>query len=456
MPANLLLDKVPPYSAEAEMAVLGSMLIEKEALERSLEILDEKSFYHESHQRIFAAMRDLAANNKVVDVITIGEELRRIQALAEVGGGEYIVKLTNSVATAAHVEHYAGIVREKAVLRSLISAATQVVGECYQENESADALLDRAESLVYAIAEKKERGGPAPISEMLDSMVQYLEKLYSEKQQVTGVPTGFRKFDEMTSGLQKGNLIIFAARPGVGKTSFALNIAVNVAMEKKLPVLIFSLEMTRDELLLRILSSSAQIPLQQLRTGYFKKTDWPVITRKVEQLLDAPIYLDYSASAMSILTLRAAARRMATRLNAQGTPLALVIIDYLQLMAGSRRTPESRQTEIAEISRSLKAMARDLNIPIIALSQLNRAPEEKGREGRPQLSNLRESGALEQDADMVAFIYREGQYKKDTGDDENLKTKAKLIVAKQRNGPIGDVELRFIGEYAKFGDAETE
>ncbi|MBI1979354.1 MAG: replicative DNA helicase [Elusimicrobia bacterium] len=451
--ANLL-DKVPPYSAEAERAVLGSMLIDKEALERALELLEEGSFYDDTHRKVFASIKQLSLNNQVVDTVTLAEELRKKEALHSIGGAEYLAQIINTVATAAHIDHYAAIVQEKFVLRELIRASTQTVNECFQENEGATALLDRAEGLIYAIADQKNRTGLAPVSEMLHEMIENLELLHQQKEAVTGVSTGFKRFDDMTAGLQRSNLIILAARPGVGKTAFALNIALHVAIKKKTPVAIFSLEMSQQEIGLRLLSAATGIHLQSLRTGFFKKADWPVITRKAELLSESPLYLDYSSSAMSILTLRSAARRLASQLTAKGTPLSLIIIDYLQLMQGSRRNPESRQTEIAEISRSLKGLARDLNIPILALSQLNRSPEERGREGKPQLSDLRESGALEQDADLVAFIYREAMYKKDP--DEELLRKAKLIVAKQRNGPLGDVDLIFMKECARFENFEAE
>ncbi|OGR97911.1 MAG: replicative DNA helicase [Elusimicrobia bacterium RIFCSPLOWO2_01_FULL_64_13] len=448
-----LLEKVPPYSTEAEMAVLGSMLIEKEALERALELVDEKNFYEDPHQRIFSAIKQLSVQNKPVDTVTVAEELRRNGDLARVGGGDYIAQLINSVATSAHIDHYAGIVKEKAVLRQLIAAGTRVVGDCYREEEDAQTLLDRAEGLIYSIADSKDRKGLLPISDMLQEMIENLETLHQRKETVTGVPTGFKKFDEMTAGLQPGNLIILAARPGMGKTSLALNIATHVGITKKMPVAFFSLEMSQQEIILRFLSSITGVHLQKLRTGFFEKSQWPVITRKAEVLSESRIELD-SSSAMSILTLRAAARRFAARQKASGAPLALIVIDYLQLMQGSRKNPENRQNEIAEISRSLKGLARDLNVPVLALSQLNRSPEERGREGKPQLSHLRESGALEQDADMVAFIYREGLYRADA--DPEARRAAKLIIAKQRNGPVGEINLVFLGECARFGNPEPE
>lgn len=456
-----LLDKLPPYSLEAEMAVLGCMLIEKEALERALELLDEASFYKDNHQKIFSVIKHLSMHDHVVDTVTVAEELRRQQLLLMIGGGEYITQLIDSVTTAAHIDAYANIVKQKETLRSLMRSATQIVEKCYKEAEDSDQLLDEAEKLIYDIADKRNREGLQPVSKMLHEMVENLEQLHQRKETVTGIPTGIKRFDEMTTGLQKGNLVILAARPGVGKTALALSFAVHAAVQKKLPVAIFSLEMSQQEIGMRLLSSVTGIPLQQLRTGFFKKNDWPNITRKAELLSQSPIYLDYSSSAISILTLRSAARRLAIQLKNKGTPLALIMIDYLQLMQGSRKNPESRQNEIAEISRSLKGLARDLDLPIVALSQLNRSPEERGRDGKPQLSDLRESGAIEQDADLVGFIYREGMYKKNTEnmtpeEYDSMMRHAKLIIAKQRNGPLGEIDLTFIKECARFENMEME
>lgn len=448
-----MLEKVTPYSPEAEMAVLGSMLIDRESLDRALERLTEKSFYDGNHQKIFSVMQDLTAKTRRVDIVLVTEELRRQEQLASCGGAEYLTRLIDSVATTAHIEDYIQMVEEKALLRELIQASNQIIAKCQQEQENVDELIDEVEGMIYKIADQKRKPGLVPISQMLHDLIENLEKLHKEKKQITGVPTGFRKFDDLTAGLQPGNLIIIAARPGVGKTSFALNLATHVAMKEKRPVAIFSLEMSKNEILMRLLSSVTRIPLHKLRTGFFQKSEWPAITRSAGELSEAPICLD-DTSAVSILSLRAAARRLSTEYRNKGNPLALIIIDYLQLMQGSRKNPENRQQEISEISRSLKALARDLNIPIVALSQLNRSPEEKGREGKPQLSHLRESGALEQDADLVAFIYREALYKSEV--DEELKRKAKLIVAKQRNGPIGEVDLVFLGELARFENLEQE
>jgi replicative DNA helicase len=445
--------KVPPYSEEAEQAVLGCMLIDKEALETALESLNESSFFCGPNGKIFALMKEMTLNNKVVDVVTLSDELSKRELLNSLGGAEILTQAINSVPTTAHIQDYIRIVKEKNVLRDLINAATKMVGDCYKQADDPERLLDDAERLIYSIADQKRRGGLTPLSDMLHGMMDNLEALHHRKQAITGVPTGFTKFDDMTAGLQPGNLIILAARPGVGKTALALNIAVHCAVKKKMPVAIFSLEMSQQEIGMRFFSSITNIPLGKLRTGFFQKSDWPMITRKAELLAESPIHLD-SSSAVTILSLRSSARRLAAQLKVKGTPLALIMIDYLQLMQGSRRNPENRQTEIAEISRSLKGLAQDLNLPILALSQLNRSPEERGREGKPQLSHLRESGALEQDADLVAFIYREAMYKADATPEEQ--NKAKLIISKQRNGPQGEVDLTFIRECARFENFESE
>ncbi len=441
--------KVPPYSAEAELAVIGCMMIDKESLETALESLTESTFYLDKNAKTFSILKEMALNNKAVDVITLTDELSKRELLSSFGGAEYFTEAVNSVPTTAHLNDYIRIVKEKNILRNLINAATKVVGDCYKQGDDPQMLLDNAEKLIYSISDQQKRLGLTHVADMLHGMIDRFEMLHQNKQAVTGVPTGFKKFDELTAGLHPGNLVILAARPGVGKTAFALNIAINCAVKKKYPVAIFSLEMSQQEIGMRLFSAVTNISLSNLRTGFFQKSEWPMITRKAEVLSDSPIYLD-SSSAVSILTLRSSARRLASQLKAKGTPLALIIIDYLQLMQGSRKNPENRQTEISEISRSLKGLAQDLALPILALSQLNRSTEERGREGKPQLSNLRESGAIEQDADLVAFIYREAMYKTEPAP-EDL-GKAKLIIAKQRNGPQGEIDLTFIRECARFED----
>jgi replicative DNA helicase len=438
------------------------MMLDSNALETALELLqDEKPFYQPAHRQLFAVMKELVRNDRAVDMVILNNELRTRGLLATVGGAEYLTELINSVATAAHVEHYARIVEEKFILRELINAATSMVTKCFGDGGDPGPLLDEAEGEIFKIAEtmRKKSSGLTPINAMMHEMLENLEMLHQKKENVTGVPTGFKRFDEMTAGLQPGNLVILAARPGVGKTAFALNIALHVGMNKKMPVAVYSLEMSKIELGMRLLSSACHIALSSLRTGFFSTKDWPNITRKAEMLSESPIHMD-DGSGLSILTLRSSARKLAAQLKKKGTPLSLIIIDYLQLMQGSRRNPESRQVEIAEISRSLKGLARDLGIPIIALSQLNRSTEERGRDGKPQLSDLRESGAIEQDADLVAFIYREGMYKKLEGmaqeEINKIMSQAKLMIAKQRNGPLGEVDLVFMRESATFGNPDPE
>ncbi len=451
--ASTLNLKVQPYSADAEQAVLGCMLIDKEAIEVAIESLSEDNFFIDNNRKLFAIMKEMVLANKTVDVITLSDELNKRELMASFGGAEYLTNAVNSVPTTAHLTDYIRIVREKDTLRNLINAATKVVGDCYKQDEDPELLLDNAERLIYSIADQKRKTGLTHVADMLHGMIDQFEALHQNKQSITGVPTGFKKFDEMTAGFHPGNLIILAARPGVGKTAFALNIALHCAVKNKLPVAFFSLEMSQQEIGMRLFSAVTNISLSKLRTGFFDKSAWPMITRKAEVLSESPIYLD-SSSAVSIMSLRSSARRLASQLKAKGTPLSMIMIDYLQLMQGSRKNPENRQTEISEISRSLKGLAQDLRIPIVALSQLNRSTEERGREGKPQLSNLRESGAIEQDADLVAFIYREAMYKNEPTPEEM--GRAKLIIAKQRNGPQGEVDLTFVRECARFENFEPE
>lgn len=440
-----LLDKTPPQAPEAEMAVLGAMLIEREAQAKALDLLDEHSFYKPAHQIIFRAIAHLFAEGGAVDVVTVGETLKNQKLLAEIGGSSYLTDLTNVLPTAANVEHYARIVKDKAILRQLIQVATRIVSTAYAQQEEVANLLDQAEHHIFSIAQSKAEKGFVSVGDLVHDVIETVEKLYQRKTHVTGVPTGFTELDTMTSGFQPSNLIIIAGRPSMGKTSFALNIAEHVAIHEKRPVAVFSLEMSREELMLRMLCSQARVDSHKVRRGYLEKKYWNTLTAAASQIAQAPIYIDDS-SGLSILEMRARARRLAAELSAKGTPLSMVLVDYLQLMRGMGNV-ESRQQEISEISRNLKGLARDLRLPVVALSQLSRRPEEKGREGRPQLSDLRESGAIEQDADMVAFIFREEVYKPQELD---LQGKARILIAKQRNGPTGEFELAFLREYTKF------
>jgi replicative DNA helicase len=440
-----LIDKTPPQAIEAEMAVLGAMLIEREAQAKVLDLVDEHSFYKPAHQHIFRTIAHLFAEGSAVDVVTVGEQLKNQKLLMEVGGSSYLMDLANVLPTAANVEHYARIIKDKAVLRALITVSTRIVTSAYSQAGDVADLLDEAERNIFSIAQSKAEKGFIAVSELVHDVIETVEKLYQRKTHVTGVSTGFTELDAMTSGFQPSNLIIIAGRPSMGKTSLAMNIAEHVAIHEKKPVAIFSLEMSREELMLRMLCSQARVDSHKVRRGYLEKKYWNTLTAAASLVAQSPIYIDDSSS-LSVLEMRARSRRLAAELASKGTPLALIMVDYLQLMRGMGKI-ENRQQEISEISRNLKALARDLRVPVMALSQLSRRPEEKGREGRPALSDLRESGAIEQDADMVAFIYREEVYKPQDLDNQG---KAKILVAKQRNGPTGEFELAFLREYTKF------
>ncbi len=440
-----LMEKIPPQALEAEMAVLGSMLIEKEAIAHGMDILKEKSFYKEAHRKIFAAISNLYVQDKAVDMVTITEELKRQRIFSDIGGVAYLTDLINMVTTAANVEYYAHIVRQKAILRDLIYTATQIVNECYAEKQDVEKILDQAESSIFNIAQDKVARGFQPVDDMIHNVIETVESFYQRKEHVTGIATGFHEFDALTSGFQPSNLVIIAGRPSAGKTSIVMNIVEHVSVQNKIPVGMFSLEMSKQELVLRMLCSQARVNSHEVRRGYLSKRYWTALTNAASRISEAPLYIDDS-STLSVLEMRARARRLAAELGVQGKKLGMIVVDYLQLMRGGGRL-ESRQQEISEISRSLKSLARDLQIPVIAISQLSRRPEEKGRDGRPQLSDLRESGALEQDADLVAFIYREELYKQS---DPDLQGKARVIIAKQRNGPVGEIDLIFLKEHTRF------
>lgn len=441
-------DRIPPQALEAEMAVLGAMLIEKEAVMKALDVLHTGDFYKNSHKNIFRVAQNLYVENQPVDTITVAAQLKRENLLDEVGGAAYLTQLVNAVATAANVEHYAGIVREKSILRSLITLGSDIVTEALSEKRTAEEILDKAEAGIFKVSEEGASKSFTPLSELVHPMLENIERLHANKKDVPGLRTGFDDFDKMTAGLQPAELIIIAGRPSMGKTAFGLNIVENVAMQEKKAVAMFSLEMSKEALMLRLLCSAAQVDAHKTRQGFIAGQNWSKLTTVASKLAEAPIYIDDSSS-LSVMELRTKARRLATELKVQKKELSLIVIDYIQMMRGVGRM-ESRQQEMAEISRSLKGLARDLNVPVIALSQLSRKPEEKGREGKPQLSDLRESGALEQDADVVGFIYRESYYRRD---DPDLERKATLILAKQRNGPTGDVDLTFIREFTRFENA---
>jgi replicative DNA helicase len=440
--AETILEKVPPQNIEAEMAVLGSMLLNETAIHEVIEIIDESHFYKEGHRKIFASIINLYNQNKPVDIITLTDELKRLNALDEVGGVSYLTALVNAVPTSANVRNYARIVKEKSVLRLLIHRATQIIAESYNEESNVDELLDRAEKTIFEIADKKVEGNFLSIKELVTDAVERIDKLYQNKSQVTGLPSGFIDFDRKTAGFQPSDLIIIAGRPSMGKSAFALCIANHIGVVEKIPLAFFSLEMSKEQLVQRLLCLHARVDAHSVRTGFLSASDWPKITAAAGKLSESAIFID-DTPAISVLELRAKARRLKSQHNIQ-----LIIVDYLQLMRGINIAHESRQQEISEISRSLKALARELNIPVIAISQLSRAVE--SRQGnRPQLSDLRESGAIEQDADLVAFLFRE-EYYNPTEENRGL---ADVIIAKQRNGPIGTVRLTFLKEYTRFEDS---
>ncbi len=431
--------RVPPQALEAERSVLGAMLLDVRAIARVLEVIDERAFYRPAHRRIFNALVALWQRKEdAIDAVTVADELRRNGDFDTVGGGTYIAGLLDQVATAANVEYHAQIVKEKAILRQLIDISTEIAGRAFEARENPADLLDEAERAMFAISDSSIRKGFVRVRELINPAIKSIEKLYEEKQAVSGLATGFLDLDTMTSGFQAGDLIVVAGRPSMGKTALALNIASHVAVREGRGVGIFSLEMSMEQLLLRMLCSEARVSSQRLRTGYLRDKEWPLLITAAGELSEAPIYIDDTAS-MTVLEMRAKARRLRSECD-----LGLIVVDYLQLMQGAART-ESRQQEISEISRGLKALAKELRVPVVAISQLSRAVEARS-DHRPMLSDLRESGAIEQDADVVAFVYREEHYKR-TDENEGL---GEIIIGKQRNGPVGFFKVAFISEYTRF------
>src|SRR5262252_9038612 len=434
---------VPPHSIEAERAVLGALLLDPAAISEAVGIpLTPEDFYREHHARVYRAILALYERSERADVITLKEELSKRGELEMVGGQAELARLFDYAVTTANLEHHARIVVDKALLRRLIQVSHQTAREAAGGRDEVREILDRAESRIFALCDRKMRKDIYRLRDLTTPTIEELERLHKLKSPITGVPTGLADLDEITGGFQKGELIVVAGRPSMGKTALCLNFADYVAIEAKQAVAFFSLEMSKEQLVQRLLCSRARMNLRALRTGYFPQDKWSSLTRAAGKLHAAPIWID-DTPALSVLELKAKARRIRAE-----TELAMIVVDYLQLMRGSEQGEHNRQEEVSQITRSLKALAKELGLPIVVLSQLSRAPEQRGPKGIPMLSDLRESGAIEQDADVVMFVYRESFYQPS---DEN-KNRATIKVAKQRNGPTGDVDVAFLREFATFGN----
>jgi replicative DNA helicase len=438
-------DRRPPYSEDAEQAVLAAMLIDQDAVMRAIEVVDDSMFYAERHRRLFRAMMSITERGSVVDPLTLADELARKGELEGAGGKDYIGFLMDAVPTAANVEYHAKIVKEKALLRRLIEVSTEIVSEAFSGGQTADELLDLAEQKIFQVAQQRSNEGFSRIKELLWPAMERIESIAHGGEPVTGVASGFSDLDELTSGFQPSDLIIIAARPSMGKTAFTLNIAQHAAIEKNRKIAIFSLEMSKESLVQRLLTAEARVDAQKVRKGMLRDDDFPRLAKAAGLLTHAPIWIDDTAG-ITLLEMRSKARRLKAD---QG--LDMIMVDYLQLMQGPANS-ESRQQEVSQISRGLKALAKELSVPVIALSQLSRAPEQRaGDSKRPQLSDLRESGAIEQDADLIMFIYRPEVYEGPVDKDGNsLEGRAEIIVGKQRNGPTGFVNLFFHKNYTRF------
>ncbi len=440
--------KVPPQNLEAEQSVLGGILLHNQALNQVLEVLSLEDFYSQAHRQIFAAILTLSERNEPSDLITLSNVLRDGKKLEQVGGMAYLSSLVDNVPSAANISYYAKIVKQKAILRKLIGTATEILEKSYSGSNGSDidGVLDDAEHAIFEIAQSKIRPAFSPLKEIIKESFKTIEKLYEKKELITGVASGFERLDEFTAGLQRSDLIIVAGRPSMGKTAFALNIAQHAAIQEGVPVAIFSLEMAKEQLAMRLLSSEARVDAQRLRKGFLGETDWPKLTAAAGSLSDAMIFID-DTPAITALEMKAKARRLKAEHG-----LGLIVLDYLQLMRGSDSSRDSREQEISEISRSLKALAKELNIPVIALSQLNRKVEDRTNR-RPQMADLRESGAIEQDADVIIFLYRDEVYNK--AEDNPEKGIAEVIIGKQRNGPVGVVKVAFMERYTRFENLAT-
>ncbi len=435
-------DRLPPQNIEAEQSVLGAIILDNESLPKVIEILNIDDFYRETHRRLYGAMLSLFEKNEPIDIVTLTDYLRRTDELDSIGGLSYLSSLASEVLTSANIKYHAKIIRERALLRSLIQTATHIASRVYEDSLDADEMVDYAEKMIFDIADKRTKTSFYSLKDVIKDTFKMIEHLYDKKEAITGAPSGFKDIDELTSGFQPGDLIIIGGRPGMGKTAFALNIAQHVGIDLKEPVAVFSLEMSKEQLALRMLCAESMVDSSRIRKGFIGKQDWPRLTNAAGRLAESPIFIDDS-SAITVLEVRAKARRLKMEHGA----LSLVVVDYLQLMR-SRGNFERREQEISEISRSLKALAKELKVPVVALSQLNRGVESRG-DRRPTLADLRESGAIEQDADVIIFLYRDEIYNKNN---PSNKGKAEIIVAKQRNGPTGVVNLTYLADSTRFVD----
>lgn len=437
------LGRIPPHDIEAEQAIIGSMLTDKDAVIAAIEILREQDFYREDNRIIYSAILNLYNRSEPIDIITLKAELKSMGKLEAVGGLEYIVQLPDRVPTTSNVEQYIKIVEEKSMLRALIKTADELITLGYDPTQEVEQVIDTAEKKIFEVMQKKNQKGYSSMKDILIDTFTQLEQLYNQKEMITGVPTGFADLDYRTSGLHNSDLILVAARPAMGKSAFALNIATHAAVRGKVPVAIFSLEMSKEQMANRILCSEAMVDSAKVRTGKIDDEEWGKLAAASGELSEAGIYID-DTPGISVMEIRAKCRKMKLEKN-----IGLVVIDYLQLVQGSNRKGGSREQEIAEISRSLKILAKEINVPVIALSQLSRAPEQRV-DHRPMLSDLRESGSIEQDADIVMFLYRDDYYNEDT-DKKNI---AEVIIAKHRSGATGTVELLWLGNYTKFANID--
>ena len=439
------LGKIPPHDIEAEQAILGSMLTDKDAVISAIEVLKEDMFYRDDNKTIYSAILSLYAKAEPIDIITVKAELVSIGMFEKVGGLEYLVALPEKVPTTANVEKYIRIVEEKAMLRSLIKYANEMVALGYDETEEVDSIMEIAEKKIFDLSQKKNQRGYTSIKDVLVESFAELERLYNQEGAITGVPTGFADLDSRTSGFHKSDLVIIAARPAMGKSAFAINIATNAALQANVPVIIFNLEMSKEQVGNRILCSEAMVDSNKVRTGKIEEEEWVKLATASGRLSEAPIYID-DTPGITVTEIRAKCRKLKMEKG-----IGLVVIDYLQLVQGSGKKNSSREQEISEISRSLKILAKELEVPVIALSQLSRAAEQRKEDHRPMLSDLRESGAIEQDADIVIFLYRDDYY----NENSEKKNVAEVILAKHRGGSTGTVELAWLGNYTKFANLDT-